>query len=53
MPVVVSDWDGYRDSVRDDVDGFRIPTMMPGVRMVFMYTCKVDLVLTIFLILKL
>jgi len=30
VPVVVSDWDGYRDSVRDDVDGFRIPTVMPG-----------------------
>jgi glycosyltransferase involved in cell wall biosynthesis len=30
VPVVVTDWDGYRDSVRDGVDGFRIPTMMPG-----------------------
>lgn len=30
MPVVVSDWDGYRDTVRDGVDGFRIPTLMPG-----------------------
>jgi alpha-maltose-1-phosphate synthase len=29
LPVVVSDWDGYRDSVRDGVDGFRIPTRMP------------------------
>jgi glycosyltransferase involved in cell wall biosynthesis len=29
MPVVVSDWDGYRDSVRDGIDGFRIPTLMP------------------------
>lgn len=29
MPVVVSDWDGYRDTVRDGVDGFRIPTLMP------------------------
>jgi alpha-maltose-1-phosphate synthase len=27
--VVVSDWDGYRDTVRDGVDGFRIPTLMP------------------------
>ena len=24
LPVVVSDWDGYRDTVRDGVDGFRI-----------------------------
>ena len=29
LPVVVSDWDGYRDTVRDGVDGFRIPTRMP------------------------
>ena len=29
LPVVVSDWDGYRDTVRDGVDGFRIPTYMP------------------------
>jgi glycosyltransferase involved in cell wall biosynthesis len=26
LPVVVSDWDGYRDTVRDRSDGFRIPT---------------------------
>ena len=29
LPVVVSDWDGYKDTVRDGVDGFRIPTVMP------------------------
>jgi len=29
LPVVVSDWDGYRDTVRDSADGFRIPTLMP------------------------
>lgn len=29
IPVVVSDWDGYKDTVRDGVDGFRIPTWMP------------------------
>ena len=29
LPVVVSDWDGYRDTVRDGVDGFRIPTCLP------------------------
>jgi starch synthase len=27
LPVVVSDWDGYRDTVRDGVDGFRVPTI--------------------------
>ena len=29
LPVVVSDWDGYKDTVRDGVDGFRVPTLMP------------------------
>lgn len=30
LPCVVSDWSGYRDTVRDGVDGYRIPTLMPG-----------------------
>jgi glycosyltransferase involved in cell wall biosynthesis len=30
LPCVVSDWGGYRDTVRDGVDGYRIPTVMPG-----------------------
>lgn len=31
LPVVVTDWDGYRDTVRDGVDGIRVPTLMlPG-----------------------
>ncbi len=29
LPVVVTDWDGYKDTVRDGVDGFRISTWMP------------------------
>jgi glycosyltransferase involved in cell wall biosynthesis len=29
LPVICSDWDGYRATVRDGVDGFRIPTAMP------------------------
>jgi glycosyltransferase involved in cell wall biosynthesis len=29
IPVVVSDWDGYKETVRDGIDGFRIPTVMP------------------------
>lgn len=29
LPVVVSDWDGYKDTVRHGIDGFRIPTTMP------------------------
>ncbi|WP_374468257.1 glycosyltransferase family 4 protein [Phenylobacterium sp.] len=30
LPVVASDWDGYRDTVRDGVDGFLIPTWAPA-----------------------
>jgi alpha-maltose-1-phosphate synthase len=29
LPCIVSDWDGYRDSVRDGIDGYRVPTMIP------------------------
>ena len=29
LPVVVSDWDGYKDTVRHEIDGFKIPTSMP------------------------
>jgi starch synthase len=29
LPVVVSDWDGYKDTVRDGVDGFRVSTTLP------------------------
>jgi starch synthase len=28
LPVLVSDWNGYKDTIRDGVDGFRIPTIM-------------------------
>jgi glycosyltransferase involved in cell wall biosynthesis len=41
LPVIVSDWDGYRDSVRDGVDGYRIQTIAPppgmGEALAFMY----------------
>ena len=30
LPAVVSDWDGYKDTVRNGLDGFRIPTWTPG-----------------------
>lgn len=30
LPVVASDWDGYRDTVRDGIDGIMIPTLMPA-----------------------
>lgn len=29
LPSVVSDWDGYRDTVRHGIDGFRVPTYAP------------------------
>jgi glycosyltransferase involved in cell wall biosynthesis len=29
LPAVVSDWDGYRDTVRHGVDGFAVPTLGP------------------------
>ena len=30
LPCVVTDWDGYRDTVRDGEDGFRIDTIAPA-----------------------
>ena len=33
LPVVVSDWDGYKDTVRHEVDGYRIATTMPAAGM--------------------
>ncbi len=29
LPVIASDWDGYRDTVRDGEDGFLVPTLAP------------------------
>ena len=29
LPVVVSDWNGYKDTVRNGIDGFRIQSLMP------------------------
>jgi starch synthase len=29
LPVIVSDWDGYQESVRHEIDGFKIPTILP------------------------
>jgi glycosyltransferase involved in cell wall biosynthesis len=46
LPAVVSDWDGYRDTVRDGIDGFRVPTLMPpapyGVELADRYDLAVD-----------
>jgi starch synthase len=30
LPAIVSDWDGYRDTVRDGKDGYLIPTLAPA-----------------------
>jgi len=30
LPLIVSDWNGYRDTVRDGIDGFLIDTWAPG-----------------------
>jgi hypothetical protein len=30
LPVVASNWDGYRETVRDGVDGFLVPTLQPS-----------------------
>lgn len=30
LPVVVSDWDGYKDTVRHGLDGFRVPIVTPA-----------------------
>jgi len=30
LPVVASDWNGYRDTIREGVDGFLIKTIMPS-----------------------
>ena len=29
LPVIVSDWNGYKETVREGIDGFRIPTVLP------------------------
>ena len=43
LPVVVSDWNGYRDTVRDGIDGYTIPTLAPrkglGNELAYKYFC--------------
>lgn len=29
LPILASDWNGYRDTIREGVDGFRVPTILP------------------------
>ncbi len=46
LPVVVSDWDGYRDSVRQNIDGIRVPTLLApaafGETLVDRYAADID-----------
>jgi hypothetical protein len=46
LPQIVSDWNGYRDSVRHGVDGFLIPTIMPpasaGDDLIFRHAVGID-----------
>lgn len=46
LPCVVSDWDGYKDTVRDGVDGFRVPTVAPprglGTDIALRFAAEVD-----------
>lgn len=46
LPVVVSDWDGYKDTVRHGIDGYRVPTLMPaaglGADMAFRHALEID-----------
>jgi alpha-maltose-1-phosphate synthase len=46
LPVVVSDWDGYKDTVRDGVDGFRVSTTLPqaglGADLAYRHALEID-----------
>ncbi|WP_304217140.1 glycosyltransferase family 4 protein [Phenylobacterium aquaticum] len=46
LPVLVSDWNGYKDTVRDGIDGFRITTISapPGAGgdLAFRYAAEID-----------
>ena len=46
LPCLVSDWDGYKDTIRHGVDGFRIPTTMPkaglGIDLANRYALGID-----------
>lgn len=43
LPAIVSDWDGYKDTVRDNIDGLRIPTTTLEKGDGFTYSLRHDL----------
>ena len=46
LPCVVSDWNGYKDTIRSGIDGFRVPSLMPeegiGNDLAFRYSLEID-----------
>lgn len=46
LPVVVSHWDGYKDTVRHGIDGFCVPTALPtaglGGDLAYRHACEID-----------
>ncbi len=46
LPCVVTDWNGYRETVRHGVDGFRVPTVLPppgaGADLADRYAARLD-----------
>jgi Glycosyltransferase len=46
LPVVVTHWDGYKDTIRHGVDGFCVPTALPapglGGDLAFRHACEID-----------
>jgi glycosyltransferase involved in cell wall biosynthesis len=46
IPSVVSDWNGYKDTIEHGVTGFRVPTTMPpagdGIELAKRYDLKID-----------
>lgn len=46
LPVVVTDWNGYRDNVRNGIDGITVPTLAPppgmGKDLAFRFETEID-----------
>ena len=46
LPVIVSEWNGYKETVRNKIDGFSIPTLMPragdGIDLAARYALGID-----------